>query len=93
MAVCTIFNWGFNFLVSYTFLSLIVVATKAGAFWVYAFLGVCALVFFATVVPETKDRSLEQIQTDLGAGADLALTRGQSSGRQIEGHAPSWTRR
>ena len=30
MAVCTMFNWGFNFLVSYTFLSLIGVATKAG---------------------------------------------------------------
>jgi MFS family permease len=84
MAVCTMFNWGFNFLVSYTFLSLVGVATKAGAFWVYAFLGVCALVFFASVVPETKDRSLEQIQNDLGADADQELTRGQSDERNRE---------
>jgi sugar porter (SP) family MFS transporter len=84
MAVCTMVNWGFNFLVSYTFLSLVGVATKAGAFWVYAFLGVCALVFFASVVPETKDRSLEQIQNDLGADADQELTRGQSDERNRE---------
>jgi len=38
-------------------------------------LGVCALVFFVTLVPETKDRSLEKIQADLGADADSALSR------------------
>jgi sugar porter (SP) family MFS transporter len=81
MAVCTMFNWGFNFLVSYTFLSLVDAATKEGAFWVYAFLGCCAIVFFATVVPETKDRSLEQIQTDLGADADQALGRDRAAER------------
>jgi hypothetical protein len=49
--------------------------TKQGTFWLYAFFGVCALVFFFTLVPETKDRSLEEIQSDLGADADAALTR------------------
>jgi len=63
MAVCTMFNWGFNFLISYTFLTLTDVLTKQGAFWLYAFFGVCAVVFFITVVPETKDRSLEEIQS------------------------------
>ena len=58
------------------------VLTKSGAFWLYAFFGVCAVVFFATVVPETKDRSLEQIQADLGADADQALTRDQSRERE-----------
>jgi hypothetical protein len=33
------------------------------------------VLFFLTAVPETKDRSLEQIQSDLGADADLPLTR------------------
>jgi sugar porter (SP) family MFS transporter len=77
MAVCTMFNWGFNFLIAYTFLTLTDVITKQGTFWLYAFFGVCAVVFFVTVVPETKDRSLEQIQSDLGADADAdeALTR------------------
>ena len=75
MAVCTMFNWGLNFAISYTFLTLVGAITKQGTFWLYAFFGVCALVFFVTFVPETKDRSLEQIQADLGADSDAALTR------------------
>ena len=75
MAVCTMFNWGFNFLISYTFLTLTDVITKQGTFWLYAFFGICAVIFFVTLVPETKDRSLEQIQADLGADADAALSR------------------
>jgi len=35
-------------------------------------------------VPETKDRSLEQIQADLGADADAALTRDESAEREAE---------
>ena len=81
MAVCTMFNWGFNFLISYTFLTLTDVLTKQGAFWLYAFFGVCAIVFFATLVPETKDRSLEQIQSDLGADADESLSRDRRAER------------
>jgi sugar porter (SP) family MFS transporter len=77
MAVCTMFNWGLNFAISYTFLTLTDAITKQGAFWLYAFFGVCALLFFSLLVPETKDRSLEQIQADLGADADAALTREQ----------------
>jgi sugar porter (SP) family MFS transporter len=78
MAVCTMFNWGFNFAISYTFLTLTDVITKQGTFWLYAFFGVCAVIVFLTVVPETKDRSLEQIQTDLGSDADLPLARDRS---------------
>ncbi|HZT84949.1 MAG TPA: sugar porter family MFS transporter [Gaiellaceae bacterium] len=75
MAVCTMFNWGLNFAISYTFLTLTGVITKQGTFWLYAAFAVCAVIFFVTLVPETKDRSLEQIQSDLGADADAALTR------------------
>jgi sugar porter (SP) family MFS transporter len=82
MAVCTMFNWGFNFLIAYTFLSLTDLITKQGTFWLYAFFGICAVVFFATIVPETKGRSLEQIQSDLGSDADEALTRDRSSERE-----------
>ncbi len=82
MAVCTMFNWGLNFAISYTFLTLTDSITKQGTFWLYAFFGVCAVIFFATIVPETKDRSLEQIQADLGADADQALTRDQAGERK-----------
>jgi sugar porter (SP) family MFS transporter len=82
MAVCTMFNWGFNFAISYTFLTLTDTITKQGAFWLYAGFGACAVVFFMFVVPETKDRSLEQIQSDLGADADVALSRERAGDRQ-----------
>jgi sugar porter (SP) family MFS transporter len=82
MAVCTMFNWGFNFLISYTFLTLTTAITKQGAFWLYAFFGICAVIFFMTIVPETKDRSLEEIQSDLGADADQPLARDRSQERE-----------
>jgi MFS family permease len=75
MAVCTMVNWGFNFLIAYTFLTLTDVLSKQGAFWLYAFFGICALIFFVTLVPETKGRTLEEIQADLGTDADQALGR------------------
>jgi hypothetical protein len=83
MAVCTMFNWGFNFLISYTFLSLTDWITKSGTFWLYAGFGICALVFFATLVPETKGRTLEAIQDDLGSDADQKLGRDTGGEREL----------
>src|SRR5262249_27721444 len=54
MSVCTVGNWGFNFLVSFTFLQLISVAGNGGAFFTYAGIAVLAIAFFAWKVPETK---------------------------------------
>jgi sugar porter (SP) family MFS transporter len=65
MAVCTVANWLFNFIVSFTFLSLTSVIGKQWTFWLYAAIGVMAIAFVARRVPETKGRSLEQIQQDL----------------------------
>ena len=65
MALCTIANWAFNFLVSFTFLSLVGALGRSGTFLLYAALGVLALVFFATRVPETNGRSLEEIEQQL----------------------------
>ncbi|HKN99936.1 MAG TPA: sugar porter family MFS transporter [Pseudonocardiaceae bacterium] len=72
MAVCTAANWIANFLVSYFFLQLIGAAGRPATFWIYAGLGVLAVVFFAVRVPETKDRSLEQIEHDIGAHPRLS---------------------
>ena len=83
MAVCTMFNWGLNFAISYTFLTLTSTITKGGTFWLYAFFAVCALVFFWTLVPETKDRTLEEIEADLGVhDADLPMSRDSSAERE-----------
>ena len=70
MSVCTVANWGFNFLVSFTFLQLISTVGKGGTFFLYAGLGVLAIAFFAWKVPETRGRSLEQIESEFGAGGD-----------------------
>jgi sugar porter (SP) family MFS transporter len=65
MAVCTIFNWGANFLVAQTFLTLTGAISREGVFFLYAGLAVLSLVFFALRVPETKGRPLEEIQEEL----------------------------
>jgi sugar porter (SP) family MFS transporter len=67
MSVSTVGNWTSNFLVSSFFLSLTTAITKQGTFWLYAGFGVLALIFFYARVPETKDRSLEEIGEELGA--------------------------
>jgi SP family galactose:H+ symporter-like MFS transporter len=62
VAVATAFNWASAFVVSQVFLSLIGAIGNSFTFWLFAlFCGLgWAFVFYR--VPETKGRSLEQIQ-------------------------------
>lgn len=66
MGVATVAKWAGNFVVSYFFLQLVGAVGQSGTFWIYAGFGVLAFVFFYAKLPETKDRSLEQIESDLG---------------------------
>jgi sugar porter (SP) family MFS transporter len=84
MALCTVANWAFNFLVSFTFLTLVSSIGKTATFWLYAVVGVLAVTFFFWRVPETKDRSLEQIQADL---TRTRRRRRASVRRSASGHA------
>lgn len=68
MSVSTVLNWAANFLVAGTFLSLIALVSRQGAFFIFGFLGILAIAFFAWKVPETKDKSLEQLQGELAGG-------------------------
>ncbi len=65
MSISTIANWGANFLVAATFLSLTNVITRQGTFFLYSGLAVLAFAVFALRVPETKGRTLEEIQADV----------------------------
>ncbi len=71
MAIATIFNWAANFLVSYFFLQETKAIGPGPTFWIYAGIAIVAIGFFHAKVPETKDRSLEEIERDVG-GEELA---------------------
>jgi len=73
MSLATVANWGFNLIVSLTFLNLVGALGSSGAFLVYGVLSLAALAFVAITVPETKGRSLEQIETALDSGSSEGL--------------------
>jgi sugar porter (SP) family MFS transporter len=88
MSASTVGNWSANFLVSSFFLTLTTVITRQGTFWLYAGFGMLALIFFAAKLPETKDRTLEEIEREVGGSAggrfsrrDRAAAEGAGSGR------------
>lgn len=68
MSTATIVNWGTNLLVAITFLSLIQLIGTPGTFWLYGIIGIVAWVFVYFLVPETKGKSLEEIESHLRAG-------------------------
>ncbi|MDQ6740593.1 MAG: sugar porter family MFS transporter [Actinomycetota bacterium] len=68
MSAVTVTNWGLNLVVAVTFLSLVAVLGHAGTFWLYGVIAVAAWVFFYRLVPETKGRTLEQIEAHWQAG-------------------------
>jgi sugar porter (SP) family MFS transporter len=65
MSVATIANWGANFIVTISFLTLLGTIGNAGTFFLFAGLTIIALVYFQRQVPETKNRSLQEIEKDL----------------------------
>jgi len=68
MSVATIANWAANFVVTVSFLTILNAIGGAGIFGIFAALSLLALAFFWWRVPETKGRSLQEIERDL-AGA------------------------
>ena len=74
MSVASIANWGSNFLVALTFPVLLATLGGAGAFWLFAVLGIVAWLFVWFLVPETKGRSLEEIEADM-RGTTVAASR------------------
>ena len=56
------FNWGSNLVVSLTFLTLLQVMGASLTFWLYGLLAVASWIFCFYLVPETKGRTLEEIE-------------------------------
>lgn len=63
MSIATLSNWAFNFVVALTFLPLLDALGPPTTFWLYAVLGVCGWFFCRFYMPETKGRTLEEIET------------------------------
>ncbi|HED03148.1 MAG TPA: sugar porter family MFS transporter [Candidatus Fraserbacteria bacterium] len=68
MGLATLVNWGSNLVVALTFLDLIQSLGRAGTFWLYAVMGVAAWLFSYLYVPETKGKTLEEIEEHWRAG-------------------------
>jgi SP family galactose:H+ symporter-like MFS transporter len=62
VAFATAVNWGAAFLVSEFFLTLLDWLGSSATFWLFALFAVIAFVWIYKKVPETKGRSLEDIQ-------------------------------
>ena len=62
MSIATVANWGANLLVALTFLTLIHFLGRPGTFWLYGMVGIGGWIFAFILVPETKGRSLEDIE-------------------------------
>lgn len=72
MSVATMANWGANFVVTISFLTLLTAIDGVGVFFLFGFLTLVALAYFWRKVPETKGRSLQEIERDLTGSTDLS---------------------
>jgi len=101
MGVAVFLHWGANFLVSQSFPVMLDSWGPGPVFLGYAVIGVLAFLFVKALVPETKGRSLEQIEADLqrktGAGEPAVAGAGGSGrfqrGASAEERTPTRTGR
>jgi sugar porter (SP) family MFS transporter len=65
MSIAAIANWGANFVVAVSFLTLLNAITNAGTFFLFGFFSLAAVVYFWRKVPETKGLTLEEIEREM----------------------------
>ena len=65
MAVSTFFLWAASFVLTYTFPSLNEAVGAAGAFWLYGAICVAGFLFIRARLPETKGKTLEELEQEL----------------------------
>ena len=65
MAVATVSLWLASFLLTYTFPFLNQMLNASGTFWLYGVICVLGLIFIYYKLPETKGKSLEEIEKEI----------------------------
>ncbi|QGK71063.1 sugar porter family MFS transporter [Allosaccharopolyspora coralli] len=65
----TMTHWVLDFFISISVLSIINAFTATGLFWIYGVFGVIGLVFLYRNLPETRGRTLEDIEQSLRGGS------------------------
>ena len=84
-ATGSITHWVLDLIIASTVLTLINTITETGTFWLYAAFGIIGILFFFRVVPETKGRTLEEIEEELerrtSTGSETEAARSGSSQR------------
>ncbi|MDQ6736503.1 MAG: sugar porter family MFS transporter [Gemmatimonadota bacterium] len=68
MSTVTVTNWAMNLLVAVSFLTLVSLLGQGGTFWLYGLIAIGAWIFFYRLVPETRGKTLEQIESQWRAG-------------------------
>jgi MFS transporter, SP family, galactose:H+ symporter len=75
-------NWSANLLITVTFLTAVDAVGKDVVFWIYAAFAAVGIVFVRFFVPETKGRSLEEIDDYWTHGQSWQNGDGRGNGRQ-----------
>ncbi|MEV0602358.1 sugar porter family MFS transporter [Streptomyces sp. NPDC050315] len=75
IGVAVFFGWLMNALLALFFPSLVAGIGMTGVFYLFAGIGVVALIFVVTQVPETRGVSLEKLEEDVTSGAAYDLGR------------------
>ncbi len=65
MAVSTVFLWAASFLLTYSFPLLNESLNASGTFWIYGAICLAGFLFIRSQLPETKGKSLEEIEKEL----------------------------
>jgi hypothetical protein len=68
MSIATVCLWAACYAVSQAFPIMVANLKEAVTFWIYAVLCVVALAFVACFVPETKGKTLEEIEQSWSGG-------------------------
>lgn len=68
IGISQLFGWGMNGVIALVFPSLVAGVGISGVFFIFAIVGVLALIFVVTQVPETRGISLEKMEEGIESG-------------------------